>query len=143
MVDQLSSVMEAKRKKAILNCFKWLAFVLCSSAFLWKTSDSIINYLDNDIGTKIILKRNYEADLPAFAICRHPNRYFFSSRTPVAKVLKVVIMLLLRMYFFVLIFFMFQNLIFQIIPSNPESYFFKKILSFPIYFVRFLISMII
>ena len=78
MVDQLSSLMEAKRKKTILNCFKWLAFVLCSSAFLWKTSDSIINYMDNDIGTKIILKRNYEADLPAFAICRHPNRYFFN-----------------------------------------------------------------
>ena len=75
MVDQLSSLMEAKRKKAILNCFKWLAFVLCSSAFLWKTSDSIINYMDNDIGTKIILKRNFEADLPAFAIC---IRFFFN-----------------------------------------------------------------
>ena len=47
---------------------------ICLVAFLWKTTDSFINYLDKDIGTKIILKRNYEATLPAFAICRNPNR---------------------------------------------------------------------
>ena len=75
VVPRLSSVMEANEKKAILNCFKWLAFILCLFAFLWKTTDSFITYFDKDIGTKITLHRNYEADLPEFAICRHPNRY--------------------------------------------------------------------
>ena len=62
-------------KKVLVNCFKWLAFFLCTAGFLWKTSDSFISYLDADIGTKIVLRQNYETKLPAFAFCRHPNRF--------------------------------------------------------------------
>ena len=48
---------------------------------------------------------------------------FFSLHTPVAKALKVVIMIpLLKIY---PIFLIFQNLIFQIIPSNPLSQIFN------------------
>ena len=81
VVDQLSSDMEAneKNKKALLGCFKWLAFFLCLSAFLFKTSDSIKSWLDEDIGTKIILTRNYEASLPSFAICKHPNNILYEN----------------------------------------------------------------
>ena len=56
----------------------------------------------------------------------------FSSRTLVAKALKVL-MMSGTYSFFLPIFFIFQNLIFQIIPSNPVKLFFKKNPSFQIY----------
>ena len=49
----------------------------------------------------------------------------FSSRTLVAKALKVLIMLVSHpLEFFLPIFFIFQNIIFQVIPSNPVKLFF-------------------
>ena len=64
------------RQKLIVKCFKWLSFILCSLAFFWKTFDSFTTYMSADIGTKIILKQNYETNFPAFAICRHPNKIY-------------------------------------------------------------------
>ena len=56
----------------------------------------------------------------------------FSSRTLVAKALKVLIMKVCHpLYFFLPIFFIFQNIIFQVIPSNPVKLFFQKISQFP------------
>ena len=60
-----------ERKHCIFSVIKWFAFILCSAGFLWKTSDSFLNYLSNDIGTKIELKENTKVQLPAFAICQN------------------------------------------------------------------------
>ena len=58
----------------------------------------------------------------------------FSSRTLVAKALKVLIMLVGQdIGLFCQFFFIFQNRIFQIIPSNLVKLFFQKILSFQIH----------
>ena len=64
-----------KRTEYILLCIKWVSFTFCLFGFLWKTSDSFIQYFSNEIGTKIELKPNYEVDLPAFAICRPQNSF--------------------------------------------------------------------
>ena len=64
-----------KRSEYILVSIKWVSFTFCLFGFLWKTSDSFIQYFSNDIGTKIELKQNYEVDLPAFAICRPQNSF--------------------------------------------------------------------
>ena len=68
-----------ERKHCIFSIIKWFAFTLCSAGFLWKTSDSFLNYLSNDIGTKIELKENTKVELPAFAICQNfgsnPQKY--------------------------------------------------------------------
>ena len=64
-----------KRTEYILLCIKWVSFTFCLFGFLWKTSDSFIQYFSNDIGTKIELKPNYEVNLPAFAICRPQNSF--------------------------------------------------------------------
>ena len=55
----------------------------------------------------------------------------FSSRTLVAKALKMVIMSVRHHMFFLPTFFIFQNLIFQIIPRNPVKLFFQKNSQFP------------
>ena len=64
-----------KRTEYILLCIKWVSFTFCLFGFLWKTSDSFIQYFSNEIGTKIELKPNYEVNLPAFAICRPQNSF--------------------------------------------------------------------
>ena len=43
---------------------KWLAFLVCNIAFIWKVSDGIKSYISKDIGTKTGILENYEADLP-------------------------------------------------------------------------------
>jgi hypothetical protein len=69
--DQFTTNME---RREFLACgIKWLAFIICTIGFAWNTSDSFITYLSQNVGTKIVLKQNYESSLPSFAICRHPN----------------------------------------------------------------------
>ena len=75
-----------KRSEYILVSIKWVSFTFCLFGFLWKTSDSFIQYFSNDIGTKIELKQNYEVDLPAFAICRPQNS--FLAENQLEKLLK-------------------------------------------------------
>ena len=72
--------MEGGKRQYILLCIKWVSFTFCLFGFLWKTSDSFIQYFSNDIGTKIELKQNYEVGLPAFAICRPQNSFLSESQ---------------------------------------------------------------
>ena len=63
-------------KHLVIGFLKWLAFISCAAAFIWKASDSFMSYYSQGIGTKIELRQNYESDLPSFAICRHPSMIF-------------------------------------------------------------------
>ena len=63
-------------KEFLVTLFRILAFIFCFLAFLWKTEEGFLSYLAEEVGTKIELWQNYDTELPAFAICRHPQQLF-------------------------------------------------------------------
>ena len=66
--------MSDSRLSLAASLLKAFAFLACAGAFVWKVTDSAVQYLKFETGTNVRVDPIAEAEMPLVAVCRHPHQ---------------------------------------------------------------------